>query len=135
MPAITNIAHIELSVRDIDRSEAWYTEVFGLRRVSAGEDGGRGWTDRALLHPETRMIIALTCHAANAGEPFDPRRTGLDHVAFLVSDRDVLEEWERRFAEMGTDYTPIEERPFGWALTARDPDGIALEFIARVPRA
>lgn len=58
MAMITGVAHIELSVRDIDASEAWYTGLFGLRRVSAGDDNGRGLVDRALLHPEARLIIA-----------------------------------------------------------------------------
>ena len=42
MPSILGIAHVELSVRDIETSAAWYTKVLGLRRVFDNRDDERG---------------------------------------------------------------------------------------------
>lgn len=131
MPAITGIAHVELSVRDLDVSEAWYVKVFGMRTVWAGRDEGRQFSDRAVRDPHSGVVLGLTQHRANSGERFLPNRTGLDHLSFVVADRDELRAWQERLAELGVDYTPLEEWTNGAAVTARDPDGIAIEFIVR----
>jgi len=130
VPAITGIAHVELSVRDLDASEAWYIALLGLRRVHDGRNDDRGLRDRALYDPESRIVLALTEHRANPGDAFDARRSGLDHLAFAVAGREALRAWQQRLADLGAEYTPMEERPGGAALTVRDPDGIVLEFIA-----
>lgn len=72
-------------------------------------------------------------HDANQGAAFEPSRAGLDHLAFAVADRDQLRAWEQRLADLGADHTPLEEWSHGAAVTARDPDGIALEFYVRGP--
>lgn len=131
MPAITGIAHVELSVRDLDTSEAWYVALLGARRVFADRDDERGLTSRALREPGSGTVLALMQHDANLGAGFDATRTGLDHLAFAVADRDALWAWEQHLADLGFDYSPIEEWSHGAAVTARDPDGIAIEFYVR----
>ena len=131
MPAILGIAHVELSVRDLERSAAWYTRLLGIDRVYDDRDDERGLTACALRDPASGLVLALMQHDANPGGAFDPSRAGLDHLAFAVRDRDELRLWEQRLAEIGADYTPLEEWPHGAAVTARDPDGIAIEFYVR----
>ncbi|MGD9892737.1 MAG: VOC family protein [Dehalococcoidia bacterium] len=131
MPAITGIAHVELTVRDLDTSEAWYANLLSVRRVWEGSDDTYGIDARALREPVSGIVIALTQHRAGSSEMFDVTRPGLDHLSFAVADRDELRAWEQRLAELGVDYTPIEEWVHGAGLTARDPDGIALEFYVR----
>jgi glyoxylase I family protein len=133
MPSITGIAHVELSVSDLEASAAWYSALLGLRRVFESRDDERGLTACALLDPASGLVLALMQHDANQGQPFDPSRAGLDHLAFAVAGRDELILWERRLAELGADYTPLEEWSHGAAVTARDPDGIAIEFYVRGP--
>src|SRR6266508_5317659 len=133
MPAITGIAHVELSVRDLDASTAWYADVLGMRPVWDGEDAAQGIVARALLDPQSGIVLALTRHTAVSGDTFDARRPGLDHLSFAVADRDELRAWEQRLAELGVDYTAFEEWSHGAAVTARDPDGIAIEFYVRGP--
>lgn len=128
MPSITGIAHVELSVRNLDASEAWYIALLDLRRVWEGRDDEQGIIARALLEPNSRTVLALTQHLAGDDETFAVRRPGLDHLSFAVSDRDELRAWERRCAELGVEHTPFEEWSHGAAVTVRDPDGIALEF-------
>ena len=131
MPSITGIAHVELSVRDLEASAAWYLRVLGLRRVFDERNNERGLTACALLDRASGIVLALMQHGASTGETFDSNRAGLDHLSFAVADRDGLREWERHLAELGTDYTPLEEWSHGAAVTVRDPDGIALEFYVR----
>lgn len=133
MPRITGIAHVELSVRNLDASEAWYTNLLGVQRVFEDRDDGRGIASRAVLEPNSRTVLGLMQHTANAGDTFTPSRTGLDHLSFSVADRNELRAWQQRAADLGLDYTPLEEWSWGAAVTMRDPDGIALEFCVRGP--
>ena len=132
MAAITGIAHVELSVRDLDRSEQWYTQLLEMQRVFEGRDERYGIVSRALYEPRSKIVLGLMQHDANAGETFAPQRTGLDHLSFYVPDRDALRAWEHRLDALGIAYSPMHEEPYGGAaVTATDPDGIALEFCTR----
>jgi catechol 2,3-dioxygenase-like lactoylglutathione lyase family enzyme len=82
----------------------------------------------ALLHPSSPLRIVLSRHQANAGEPASEFRTGLDHVALTVTDREELERWERRFEEMSVEHSPIKEGATGWLIAFRDPDNVQLEM-------
>jgi catechol 2,3-dioxygenase-like lactoylglutathione lyase family enzyme len=128
MPVISGIAHVELTVRDLDASEAWYIRLLGMRRVWEGHDDAQQISARALLEPKSRTVLGLTQHLHSTDEPFAANRPGLDHISFAVTDRGELRAWERRLAELALDYTPVEEWSHGAGLTVRDPDGIAIEF-------
>ena len=128
MPAITGIAHVELTVRDLDASEAWYARVLGMRRVWEGEEVQHGIAARALLEPRSGVVLGLTRHAAGSGDDFVVTRPGLDHLSFAVADRAELRAWERHLAELGVEHSRIDEWSHGASLTARDPDGMPIEF-------
>lgn len=67
-------------------------------------------------------------YKAHEKDRFSEFRTGMDHLAFRVPDREALEGFERKLAEMGATYTPTCEKPLGRVLVFRDPDGIQGEF-------
>jgi len=128
MPEFSAVHHFNLSVTDLARSAAWYTEVLGLTKGWEMEDTeGRG-RKVVLLHDGGSLRIVLSYHQANDGEPFTEFRTGFDHLALTVADRTELEAWERRFQEMGVDHSPIKEGATGWLITFRDPDNIQFEM-------
>jgi glyoxylase I family protein len=76
------------------------------------------------------MFVVMNEHPTNAGETFDPVRTGLDHVGFTVPDRETLDIWVTRFQEKGVTYSPVSDHDWGWSLNFRDPDDIQLQLIA-----
>jgi glyoxylase I family protein len=92
---------------------------------------GDGWRGVLLLHTPSGTVIGLQQHDGNQGEPFDPRRTGLDHLAFSTDNRESLRQWQDHFESLGVDYTPIVDDRFGSVLTFRDPDGRQLEMFCR----
>lgn len=128
MPDITGIAHVELSVRDLDQSVAWYTKLLGARDVWRGSSDEYGITACAIYEPKSRMVFAFTQHAEQDPESFSPRRPGLDHVSFGVADRAALEEWVRWLDELGIAHSPIQDDHNPPSVTFTDPDGIALEL-------
>jgi glyoxylase I family protein len=77
------------------------------------------------------FVLSLHGHAAtDAGQRFDEFRPGLDHVGFGCADRGELERLQGRLEEPGIDHGGIAEDAVGYALSFRDPDGVALEFWA-----
>ena len=131
MPQFGGVHHLNVSVTDLERSGAWYIEVLGLRKGWEMEDvEGRG-RKLVLLHPTDPLRIVLSFHGSNNGEPFSEFRTGFDHVAFSVTDREALEAWRRRFEELGVNHSPIKEGATGWLITFRDPDNLQFEMYSR----
>lgn len=130
MPAWDKVSHISFSARDADACAEWFQRVMNF--VPLDETSGASWRAVLLLHPPSATIIEFQQHDANAGEAFDPRRTGLDHVGFKVGSRADLEEWTQHFDALGVDYTPIVDLEYGSVLTFRDPDKRQFEMFYRV---
>jgi glyoxylase I family protein len=134
MPAITGIAHVELSVRDLDRSVSWYCALLDARDVFRATSDAHGIAACAIFEPRSRTVLAFTQHREEDPSEFDPRRAGLDHLSFAVADRAELEAWVARLDALGIAHSPVQDEGYAHQVTFRDPDGIALELSARVPR-
>jgi glyoxylase I family protein len=128
VPEISGVSHIDLTVTDLDRSLAFYTDVLGFNEV-VREDGD----DHAMVVMAHQGLVNMVClnrHGSGGQPRFDEMRIGLDHLSFLVPSRAALEEWERHLDEHGVTYTPIAEAPYGSVLVFRDPDNIQLELLS-----
>ena len=134
MPAITGIAHAELTVTDLDTSSPWYSALFGAREVFRARDEEQGTEACALVEPLSGIVFAFTRHDGGENAPFSPRRQGLDHLAFAVEDLSGLEAWLTRLDELNIPHSPIRDYGYAHAITFSDPDGIALEFFVQKPR-
>ena len=58
---------------------------------------------------------------------------GLDHVGLGCASERQVRELAARMDALGERHGPVEAAPYGWAVTARDPDDIPIEFFC--PRA
>lgn len=128
-PTWDKVSHISFSARDADACAQWYEKVLGFRDFDHVE--GPGWRGVLLLHAPTATVIEFQQHQGNDGSPFDPRRTGLDHLGLKVSSRDELLTWQDHFEQLGVDHTPVADRDYGSVLTFRDPDERQLEMFYR----
>jgi glyoxylase I family protein len=126
MPRFSDISHISLSVTDAERTATWWKDVFGLRELTR-LDHGAGW-HAILLELTAAVAIEFQQHDANAGETFDPVRTGFDHMGLAVDSRDDLVEWQAHFESLGVVHTPVTDREYGSVLTFKDPDRIQFEL-------
>ena len=131
-PPLGGIHHVGLTVSDVEASEDWYRRVLGLERVFVEDHhGGSGYTV-VVNRPGTALHLGLDHHETHEGERFAEHRTGLDHLAVHVADRDELDAWAAHLEALGVAYSPITDRsePFPYAtLVFRDPDNIQLELI------
>jgi glyoxylase I family protein len=133
MPSITGRVEVNLTVRDPDRSAAWYRELLSMeeRYDFASADGSMRYV--SLVEPTSGFVLCLVGHASNPGEPFDEVRTGLDHLEFLVARHAELQEWADRLDELGIAHSGVKDLSYSdnAMLTFRDPDNIQLEFFWR----
>ncbi len=101
MPDVPTIAHVTLTVSDLDRSVQWYERLFD---VAFHRDESPGPFRRAVWLVEGQTLVGLHEFPDPSDTlPFDERRIGLDHLAFACRDRDELEQWELRLSELGID--------------------------------
>jgi glyoxylase I family protein len=128
MPELLTIAHVSLTVSDLDRSVPWYERVFDAKLVPDDESGP---FRRAALIVAGQALVGLQEFPDPADNlPFNERRVGLDHLAFACSSRRELEAWKVRLDELGVVNGGVVDAGYGSVLSFRDPDNIALEFFA-----
>jgi catechol 2,3-dioxygenase-like lactoylglutathione lyase family enzyme len=112
---LRRVAHVNLSVDDVDAARRFYGEVLGLDPAPRPADAGRAGCWFRLGELELHVSLELGADNARAKR----------HVAFEVVD---LEELRARLSAAGA---PIEEgRPIAGVrrFFARDPAGNRLEF-------
>ncbi len=126
MAEVPGIAHVTLTVSDLNRSVQWYERLFDMKMIL---DETPGPFRRAVWLVGGRTLIGLHQFPDPSDDlPFDERRIGLDHLAFTCESRPDLEAWEARLDKLGVVNGGIVDADYGSALSCRDPDNIALEF-------
>lgn len=122
------LSYVGIQVRDVDRSIAFYRDLFGMqvvRREKVLETGGE-WAE--LRSPGSRFLLEVNWYPEGSKFFPGPYRNGdeLDHIAFECEDV------ERAFAELLARGVPAGHPPFleGGTMLAfvRDPDGIWIEL-------
>jgi glyoxylase I family protein len=123
------ITHVAVTVSDLERSTAWYADLFGSAPV-LDEDVEAGAFHHTVFALGGGSLFGLHLHTEPNGVAFNERGPGLDHVSFGCRDRAALETWAVRLDELGVTHGGIVDAHYGTGLSFRDPDGIALEFFA-----
>ena len=122
LPADAHIGQVSLTVRDLDRSLNFYTNVLGF--VDAG--GHR------LGPPGGRVLIEL--HERKDAILKPRRSTGLYHFAILVPSRAALGRSLRRLEDRRYPLTGASDHLVSEALYLDDPDGLGIEIYRDRPR-
>ena len=127
-PSFSGVHHVALNVRDLEASVRWYVDVLGF--VPLFPFDTEDFQRRLVRHPCGVVLGLTTHHHPDAAAAFSERRTGLDHLAFAVTDQDELQAWAQRLTDAGVQHSGITVTPTtGSALLAfRDPDDIQLEM-------
>jgi catechol 2,3-dioxygenase-like lactoylglutathione lyase family enzyme len=144
---ISGVDHVGLTVVDLERSIAFYTEVLECTVVMQQEKKGGylaaivGYPDAdvrmAHLQPAgttTRIELFEYRQPPSAPRELEPRNVGNAHVCFVVTDLTAL--YERLLEHDVTTLSPPIEvdtgvNAGGLSLYLRDPDGITLELFQR----
>lgn len=130
----SSIAHVRLTVTDIERSRQFYESVFGWPVLLELPDNADEATRAALGFLFGGVIYdlggALIGLRPVADDRFDEDRVGLDHISFRVAGKDELYSAATHLDELGIDHEPVKDIGPAYILEFRDPDNIALELTA-----
>lgn len=115
------IDHLQLVVRDLDASRAFYRAVFAALQVPmGGDEAGYFWADE--------LFVSTADSEAAQG-----KLTGRTHLAFQAADRAMVDAFHRAaLAHGGTDNGAPGERayhPGYYAAFVLDPDGNNIEAV------
>src|SRR5688572_14047319 len=115
------IDHVQLVVRDLAASQAFYSAVFDVLKVPMGGTGdGYFWADE--------LFVSTADSEAAQGE-----LTGRHHLAFQAQDRAMVDAFHKAaLAAGGTDNgTPGERQyhPGYYGAFVLDPDGNNIEAV------
>lgn len=130
----TSIAHVRLTVTDIERSRQFYEGVFGWPVLIETPVGADAATRDALAFLYGGVIYDLGGTLIGlrpvGADRFDEDRTGLDHLAFRLADRIELDAAAAHLDSLGIAHEPVKDIGPSLVLEFRDPDNIALELTA-----
>ena len=123
------VHHFRLTVTDVDRTVAFYTDLLGFKKVMDLSPGA------FLSNGSVGLGIGPVPDPARAitGDRFSENRVGLDHLSFAVPSRKVLEDAVRLLEARRVPHSEVRDlgEAFGIAiLIFRDPDNIQLELSA-----
>lgn len=126
------VHHIDLTVRDLARSDAFYDKVLGFlgyRRVRV-DASGIDWD----IQVSGSLLCSIGLKPARSDRPHDRYSAGLHHLAWHAAGRDDVDRLHGLLLEMGAVIldAPTEYPDYGagyYALFFADPDGLKLEFV------
>jgi catechol 2,3-dioxygenase-like lactoylglutathione lyase family enzyme len=129
VPAPGAIHHIDITVRDVARSTAFYARLLprvGFRRIADAIEGP--------LWAGAQLEVGLQAARASSASSHDRYSPGLHHLAFSAGTRDDVDALHRELVELGVPVLdPPAEYPHYapgyYAVFFADPDGIKLEYV------
>ena len=135
MIRVIDVAHVNLNVTNLERSEKFYTEVLGFHVSGRGRNGGIVWMNMGQYRDGDNLAFHdVALYQVPNGLPEDARiRAGLNHAAFrLRSAEDVdnaaeyLKSKNVKVLKGPLTHSKDQDR----YLYFEDPDGNVLELVA-----
>jgi glyoxylase I family protein len=130
----TSIAHVRLTVTDIERSRQFYESVFGWPVLLEVPENADEATRSALSFLFGGVIYDLGGTLLGlrpvAADRFHEDRCGLDHIAFRTGSKAELDTAATHLDDLGIQHEPVKDIGPSYILEFRDPDNIALELTA-----
>ena len=109
----TSIAHVRLTVTDIERSRQFYESVFGwpvLLEVPENADEATrdqfGFLFGGVIYDLGGTLLGLRPVATDR---FDEDRVGLDHIAFRLGSKAELDAAAAHLDEVGVEHEPVKD--------------------------
>jgi len=126
--------HVNIYVRNAERSYRWYTDILGLHTQDIFHHPGTEKMRAAFLscHPDHAHDIALFEVGEDAAAP-QKGQIGLNHVAWRMANLDDLAEM---YEQLKVRKVPIRvvDHTVSLGIYFSDPDGNGLEVYYELPR-
>jgi catechol 2,3-dioxygenase len=123
------LGHVNIFVRNVERSRQWYADVLGLHTY--GHRPGRA----AFLAADTEQSheIALVEVGEEAPGP-QKGQVGLNHMAWMMPSLEDLKDAYQTLKDKGVPIERVTDHGISIGVYFRDPDGNGLEVSYELPR-
>ena len=125
----SQLGHVNLYVRDMERSEKFYADVLGLHTTERRP----GFAVFMSADQEQSHEVALMQLGPDARGP-EENQVGLNHIAWRMATFEDLKELHRRLKAKGIDIGGIGDHGITLGIYFRDPDGNGNEAYYELPR-
>jgi catechol 2,3-dioxygenase len=123
------LGHVNIYVRNAERSREWYERVLGLHTYHYRP--GRAAFMSADL--DQSHEVALMQVGDDAPGP-QRGQVGLNHMAWMVDSLDALKAAYQRLQDNGVKVEAISDHGISLGIYFRDPDGNGVEVSYELPR-
>ena len=123
-----HLGHVNIYVRNAERSQKWYEDILGLHTY----DFVPGRAAFMAANREESHEVALMEVGENAPGVID-KQVGLNHMAWRMDSLDDLKEFYNRIKEKDVEITP-RDHGISLGIYFNDPDGNGIEVYYELPR-
>ncbi len=123
------LGHVNIFVRNAERSREWYADVLGLHTY----DVRPGRAAFMAADREQSHEVALIQVGEEAPGP-QKRQVGLNHMAWMMESLEDLKELYQRLKDKGVPIERISDHGISLGIYFRDPDGNGVEASYELPR-
>jgi catechol 2,3-dioxygenase len=124
------LGHVNIFVRDAERSQKWYEEVLGLHTYHKRP----GWAAFMAADLDQSHEVALMQLGDDAPGP-QRGQVGLNHMAWRVESLDDLKDFYHRIKDKGVPIDRVADHGVSLGIYSHDPDGNGIEVYYDLPRA
>ena len=127
MGKITGIAHIAITVRDMEKSLDFYTRVLGFKKAFSITDPKTGEPWIEYLYMGNGQFTELF-YGGKKNNPWSGELSGFNHICLQVDDiNSVVEHVKKEGVEITDEVKQGLDN--NWQAWIKDPDGIRIEFM------
>jgi lactoylglutathione lyase len=132
MAKITGIAHLAVTVKDMDKALDFYTRVLGFKKAFEipNPKDGKPWI--VYLHLAGNQFIELF-YGGTEDNPFADEKRGFNHICLEVDDIfKVCDDIKAKGFKL--DVEPNQGVDYNYQAWLKDPDGIRVELMQIDPK-
>ena len=123
------LGHVNLYVRNAERSQQWYADVLGLHTYDF-MPGRAAFMSADLEQSHEVALIEVGPDAPG----IQPRQVGLNHMAWMMGSLDDLKEFYHRLQAKHIPIDHISDHGISIGIYFHDPDGNGIEVSYELPR-
>jgi len=124
-----HLGHVNIYVRNAERSRQWYEEVLGLHTY----DFKPGWA--AFMSADINQSHEVALMQVGDDAPLQQKgQVGLNHMAWMMHSLDDLKDLYQRLKDKNVPIDHVSDHGISVGIYFRDPDGNGVEASYEMPR-